>query len=101
MLLVSRLLKNYRIKPSQTRKWIYDVHEAALAILKDFKAAHEDKLSKIKMRTSLPNIDELKAFNDAKTKDTTLLDLIDFGLTCDNPSEVFVALRTELNSVTE
>lgn len=70
-------------------------------ILRDFKAAHFDKLAQIRMRTSLPNIAELKPFNDAKTKDTTLLDLIDFGLTCDNPSEVFLTLRAELDAVVE
>eukprot|EP00339_Tiarina_fusa_P030128 CAMPEP_0117047170 /NCGR_PEP_ID=MMETSP0472-20121206/32606_1 /TAXON_ID=693140 ORGANISM="Tiarina fusus, Strain LIS" /NCGR_SAMPLE_ID=MMETSP0472 /ASSEMBLY_ACC=CAM_ASM_000603 /LENGTH=187 /DNA_ID=CAMNT_0004759783 /DNA_START=815 /DNA_END=1374 /DNA_ORIENTATION=+ len=53
------------------------------------------------MKTKLPKIAELKAFTDSQTKNTTLLDLIDFGITCDNPSEIFIALRNELDSVTE
>lgn len=53
------------------------------------------------MKTSLPRIEELKPFNDSQTKNTTLLDLVDYGITCDNPSEVFVALRNELDAVTE
>jgi len=96
-----QFVSKYRIKPSQTRKWIYDLHEGAAVLMENFRRSHHDKLGKIKMKGTLPRIDELQAFNDSQTKNTTLLDLIDFGITCDNPSEVFVALRNELDSVTE
>merc|ERR1712137_784090 len=96
-----KLVSSYRIKPSQTTKWIYDLHEGASIMLSNFRNAHHDKLANIKMKTSLPKIDELNAFNDSQTKNTTLLDLVDYGITCDNPSEVFVALRNELDAVTE
>lgn len=96
-----KLVSNYRIKPSKTRKWVYDLHEGAVEIMQGFRDSHHKKLQKIKMKGTLPRIDELEAFNSSQTEETTLLDLVDFGLTCDNPSEVFVALRNELTSVIE
>ena len=96
-----KLVSNYRIKPSKTRKWVYDLHEGAVEIMQGFRDSYHKKLQKIKMKGTLPRIDELEAFNSSQTEETTLLDLVDFGLTCDNPSEVFVALRNELTSVIE
>lgn len=89
------------MKPSKTRKWIYDLHEGAVVLLENFRRSHHDKLAKIKIRGSLPRLEELAAFSESQTKNTTLLDLVDFGITCDNPSEVFVAVRDELDAVTE
>jgi len=87
------------VTQSETVEDVYDLHGAAQIIMQQFKEAHSDKLDKIKMKTSLP---PLAAFENFEQKpSTTLLDLIEFGLESENPSEVFLTLRRELDQVTE
>ena len=63
--------------------------------------AHADKLDLLPCQRDLPNNlhDEFNQFNELSG--TTLLDLVRLGIHCENPTEVFMSFRAELNLVTK
>jgi hypothetical protein len=97
--LAYRLVSDFYITPSVIEENVYDIHDGARFLLKNIKDAHAPQLEQIRMKTSLPRISDFEGFT--RSKSTTLLDLVNFGIECENPSEVFVTFRNELDHVTE